>query len=207
MGRSCWRGGTVVALLPCTRMHSGPGCLPFATAGLQLKARLVSYSTLGFTCGFCAPPNHHTTPFRDIGARPSRINGRSTSLVSSILLKQWSKATMARFALLAVACLSSALGFIAPRPHTAACKQRLATPPRGTVVASLGASDVLVALGEESGLPDPTGAVVAFAFLFAAFAYTQFDMVGVTDQEELEGAEGARRARDALARKRGYFRK
>ena len=80
-------------------------------------------------------------------------------------------------------------------------------PPRGTVVASLGASDVLVALGEESGLPDPTGAVVAFAFLFAAFAYTQFDMVGVTDQEELEGAEGARRARDALARKRGYFRK
>ena len=114
---------------------------------------------------------------------------------------------MARFALLAVACLSSALGFIAPRPHTAACKQRLATPPRGIVVASLGASDVLVALGEESGLPDPTGAVVAFAFLFAAFAYTQFDMVGVTDQEELEGAEGARRARDALARKRGYFRK
>ena len=111
---------------------------------------------------------------------------------------------MARCALLAVACLSSALGFIAPRPHTAACKQRLATPPRGTVVASLGASDVLVALGEESGLPDPTGAVVAFAFLFAAFAYTQFDMVGVTDQEELEGAEGARRARDALARKRGY---
>ena len=75
------------------------------------------------------------------------------------------------------------------------------------VVASLGASDLLVALGEESGLPDPTGAVVAFAFLFAAFAYTQFDMVGVTDQEELEGAEGARRARDALARKRGYFRK
>ena len=115
--------------------------------------------------------------------------------------------TMARFAVLAVACLSSALGLIAPRPHTAACKQRLATPPRGTVVASLGASDLLVALGEESGLPDPTGAVVAFAFLFAAFAYTQFDMVGVTDQEELEGAEGARRARDALARKRGYFRK
>jgi hypothetical protein len=88
---------------------------------------------------------------------------------------------MARFALLAVACLSSAVALIAPRPHTAACKQRLATPPRGTVV--------------------------AFAFLFAAFAYTQFDMVGVTDQEELEGAEGARRARDALARKRGYFRK
>ena len=114
---------------------------------------------------------------------------------------------MARFALLAVTCLSSALALIAPRPHTAACKQRLATPRRGTVVASLGASDVLVALGEESGLPDPTGAVVAFAFLFAAFAYTQFDMVGVTDQEELEGAEGARRARDALARKRGYFRK
>ena len=114
---------------------------------------------------------------------------------------------MARFVLLAVACLSSAVALIAPRPHTAACKQRLATPPRGTVVASLGASDVLVALGEESGLPDPTGAVVAFAFLFAAFAYTQFDMVGVTDQEELEGAEGARRARDALARKRGYFRK
>ena len=99
---------------------------------------------------------------------------------------------MARFVLLAVACLSSALALIAPRPHTAACKQRLATRPRGTVVASLGASDVLVALGEESGLPDPTGAVVAFAFLFAAFAYTQFDMVGVTDQEELEGAEGAK---------------
>ena len=115
--------------------------------------------------------------------------------------------TMARFALLAVSLLSSALAFNAPRPHTAACKQRLATPPRGTVVASLGASDLLVALGEESGLPDPTGAVVAFAFLFAAFAYTQFEMVGVTDQEELEGAEGARRARDALARKRGYFRK
>ena len=115
--------------------------------------------------------------------------------------------SMARCALLAVALLSTALGLIAPRPHTAACKQRLATPPRGTVVASLGASDLLVALGEESGLPDPTGAVVAFAFLFAAFAYTQFDMVGVTDQEELEGAEGARRARDALARKRGYFRK
>ena len=115
---------------------------------------------------------------------------------------------MARCAVLAVACLSCAGALIAPRPHTAACKQRLATPPRGgTVVASLGASDVLVALGEESGLPDPTGAVVAFAFLFAAFAYTQFDMVGVTDQEELEGAEGARRARDALARKRGYFRK
>ena len=113
---------------------------------------------------------------------------------------------MARYALLALAVLSSAVA-LAPRPHTAACKQHLATPPRGTVVASLGASDVLVALGEESGLPDPTGAVVAFAFLFAAFAYTQFDMVGVTDQEELEGAEGARRARDALARKRGYFRK
>ena len=57
--------------------------------------------------------------------------------------------------------------------------------------------------GEESGLPDPAGAVVAFAFLFAAFAYTQFDMVGVTDQEELEGAEGAResarRARESRA--------
>ena len=114
---------------------------------------------------------------------------------------------MARCAFLAVALLSSAVALIAPRPHTGACKQRLATPRRGTVVASLGASDLLVALGEESGLPDPTGAVVAFAFLFAAFAYTQFDMVGVTDQEELEGAEGARRARDALARKRGYFRK
>lgn len=83
----------------------------------------------------------------------------------------------------------------------------MAPQKRSGVVASLGASDLLVALGEESGLPDPKYAVIAFAFLFAAFAYTQFDMVGVTDQEELEGAEGARRARDALARKRGYFRK
>ena len=71
---------------------------------------------------------------------------------------------------------------------------------------AVGGQDELVFDGHSLVL-DPTGAVVAFAFLFAAFAYTQFDMVGVTDQEELEGAEGARRARDALARKRGYFRK
>jgi hypothetical protein len=32
-------------------------------------------------------------------------------------------------------------------------------------------------------------------------------MVGVTQLEEMEGQEGARRARDALARKRGYFRR
>ena len=100
-------------------------------------------------------------------------------------------------------------GAVACRGHSARSVYGERTTPIGVSVrlASLGASDVLVALGEESGLPDPTGAVVAFAFLFAAFAYTQFDMVGVTDQEELEGAEGARRARDALARKRGYFRK
>ena len=68
-------------------------------------------------------------------------------------------------------------------------------------------SRVVVSLGEESGLPDPSIAVAVFAFLFAAFAYTQFDMVQVVNQEELDGQEGARRARDALARKRGYFRK
>lgn len=126
---------------------------------------------------------------------------------------------MTRFTqLLFVACLRSAAALIAPAActtkaalrtlHTAPRAQhRLAPQKRSGVVASLGASDLLVALGEESGLPDPKYAVIAFAFLFAAFAYTQFDMVGVTDQEELEGAEGARRARDALARKRGYFRK
>ena len=41
----------------------------------------------------------------------------------------------------------------------------------------------------------------------AALAWTQFDMVQVVSEEEDTGAEGARRARDALARKRGYFRK
>ena len=66
---------------------------------------------------------------------------------------------------------------------------------------------VVVAVAEESGLPDPLIAVVAFVVLLAAFAYTQFDMVQVVSEEEVEGAEGARRARDALARKRGYFRK
>ena len=66
---------------------------------------------------------------------------------------------------------------------------------------------VVVAVAEESGLPDPLIAVAAFAVLLAAFAYTQFDMVQVVSEEEVEGAEGARRARDALARKRGYFRK
>ena len=60
---------------------------------------------------------------------------------------------MARFVLLAVACLSSAVALTAPRPHTAACKQRLATPPRGTVVASLGVGDaagVVAAVGVEA---------------------------------------------------------
>mmetsp|Transcript_8431 Transcript_8431/g.25348 ORF Transcript_8431/g.25348 Transcript_8431/m.25348 type:complete len:128 (+) Transcript_8431:200-583(+) len=88
--------------------------------------------------------------------------------------------------------------------------------PAAAAAAALGASlmapgpaaaTTLLALSEESGLPDPTVPVICFFFLIAAFAYTQFDMVGVTQLEEMEGQEGARRARDALARKRGYFRR
>ena len=52
MGRSGWRGlarGRVVALLPCTQMHSVAVC----KAGLQLKCLLESYTTLAHAV-FCS---------------------------------------------------------------------------------------------------------------------------------------------------------
>ena len=118
---------------------------------------------------------------------------------------------MRRF-LAVVALAGFAAGLLAPplslaRPSAGGAAFRSGAPLAPRLEAPSRRSRVVVSLGEESGLPDPSIAVAVFAFLFAAFAYTQFDMVQVVNQEDLDGAEGSRRARDALARKRGYFRK
>jgi len=109
-----------------------------------------------------------------------------------------------------VALVAAAAAFAPPARHLALRRPGAAAAPVRAAGSPRPASPrgrVVLRVGEESGLPDPAIAVAVFAFLFAAFAYTQFDMVQVVNQEDLDGAEGSRRARDALARKRGYFRK
>ena len=105
------------------------------------------------------------------------------------------------------ACATSAL--VAPPRLRPRSVSRAAPAPARVPAPRSPSSRVAVAVfaADASGLPDPTFVVAVFAALVAALAWTQFDMVQVVTEEDIEGAEGARRARDALARKRGYFRK
>ena len=107
----------------------------------------------------------------------------------------------------ALLLVAPALGLVAPRGPRAAPRRFPAPTGARAPTAVAVAPTALAYAGEASGLPDPTAIVGVFALLVAALAWTQFDMVQVVSEEEDTGAEGARRARDALARKRGYFRK
>jgi len=54
-------------------------------------------------------------------------------------------------------------------------------------------------------LPDPRIPVAFLALLAVAFVFTQISFVGVVQEEDRVGAESGRKARQQMARQRGYF--
>ncbi|KAJ1450135.1 hypothetical protein M885DRAFT_533225 [Pelagophyceae sp. CCMP2097] len=106
-----------------------------------------------------------------------------------------------------LACLA-AVAALVPQGRFAAVGPKRARP-QARALEAVPFGQMLFTLADEevaSGLPDPNMAVGFFVVLLVAYAVTQLEMVGVVQEEDAMGAEPGRQARDAMARRRGYFR-